>query len=453
MKSINPATTETFKTFDEYSDSQIDDVIEATQKCFKTWSKTSFKDRAIKFRRLSECLRDQKNDLAALMANEMGKPITEGVSEVEKCAWVCEYYAENAEIFLAPISIETDFTKSHVVYNPLGVILAVMPWNYPLWQVFRFAAPTLMAGNTGVLKHASNVSGCSLAIEKLFIEAGFPENCFSSLLVNSKKVSGILGNKYIKAVSLTGSTNAGKSVAAAAGENLKKAVLELGGSDPYLILDNNKLKETVKKCAKSRLLNGGQSCVSAKRFIVLEEIHDEFVTALKTEMESFKQGDPLDKETQLGPMAREDLRSELHDIVSKTITAGAECITGGKIPNTKGCFYPVTILDGVKDEMLAFREELFGPVATIISAKDIADAVRIANDSDFGLGSAIFSSDIEMAMKLAENEIEAGACFVNDFVKSDPRLPFGGIKYSGYGRELSENGIKEFVNIKTVCLK
>lgn len=398
-------------------------------------------------------LKDNKDDLSELMANEMGKPIKEGISEVEKCAWVCEYYAEKSKSFLEPKTIEADFSKSRVVYNPLGVILAVMPWNFPLWQVFRFAAPTLMAGNTAVLKHASNVSGCSIAIEKLFKDAGFPENCFRSLLVGSKKIEAIIENKNIKAVSLTGSTKAGSSVAAIAGKNLKKAVLELGGSDPYLILDNKNLAQTAKLCAQSRLLNGGQSCISAKRFIVLESIHGEFVAALKEEMSAYRQGNPHDVETQLGPMARVDLREELHEIVSKSIKAGAKCLMGGEIPTGEGCFYPPTILDGVTKAMPAFSEELFGPVATIISAKDIQEAVEIANDSEFGLGSAIFTSDTEMALKLAEEEIQAGACFINDFVKSDPRLPFGGIKDSGFGRELSENGIMEFVNIKTVCLK
>ena len=355
MNSINPATNKKVKEYKEFDKNQVHDLIEKAHQSFLSWKKSPFSERAKYFNKLASILEDEKLELAHLMTTEMGKPINEGVSEVEKCAWVCKYYAKNAELFLQSHEIDSDFSKSQVVYNPLGVILAIMPWNFPLWQVFRFAAPTLMAGNTAVLKHASNVPGCALAIENLFKKAGFPNSCFTTLLIGSKNMEQIIAHPQIKAVSLTGSTSAGRSVAELAGKNLKKSVLELGGSDPYLILDNKNLKETVRLCAKSRLLNTGQSCIAAKRFIVLEEFHQEFVSALKKEMESYKLGDPLDEKTQLGPMARHDLRDELHKIVSSSIEKGAKCILGGSIPDGEGAYYPATILDNIRPEMPAYR--------------------------------------------------------------------------------------------------
>lgn len=453
MKSINPHNNELINQYDELSRSEIDNAINNANKAYEIWRWVSFSERSKLFTKLAENLESDKTKLAQLMTDEMGKPIQEGRAEVDKCAWVCRYYAENAQEFLADKNIQTDFTVSKISYNPLGVILAVMPWNYPLWQVFRFAVPTLMAGNTALLKHASNVSGCSLAIENLFKKSGFASGIFTSLLIGSDKVEDVLKNDSVKAVSLTGSTKAGKSVAECAGRHLKKSVLELGGSDAYLILDDKNLEETVELCAKSRLLNSGQSCIAAKRFIVLEEIHESFVSKLKSTMESYIVGNPSNETTQIGPIARKDLRDDLHEVVRNTIDSGAKLIMGGEIPKKDGSYYPVTILDGVEPGMPAYSEELFGPVATVIQAKDIDHAIEIANNSNFGLGSAVFTSNQELGLKIASEKLEAGAAFVNDFVKSDPRLPFGGIKESGYGRELSSNGIHEFVNIKTVCLR
>jgi len=387
------------------------------------------------------------------MALEMGKPIKDGISEVNKCAWVCDYYAENAKNFLQDEVIETDASKSYVSYQPLGIILAIMPWNFPFWQVFRFAAPGLMAGNVGLLKHASNVFGCALAIEDVFKRAGFPKNTFRSLLVGSSLVNKIIDHPHIKAVTLTGSVPAGKSVARKAGSVLKKTVLELGGSDPYLILEDADLEKAAQICALSRLINSGQSCIAAKRFIVVEQIRDQFEELLIKEMKSYKMGDPLDETTQIGPQARFDLRDALHDQVTKSIEKGAKCILGGIIPNDTGAFYPPTLLTDVKTGMPAYEEELFGPVGSIIIAKSEEEAIKVANDSIFGLGASVFTQNVEKGNKIAREEIQAGCCFVNTYVRSDPRLPFGGIKESGYGRELSSHGIKEFVNIKTIYLK
>jgi succinate-semialdehyde dehydrogenase/glutarate-semialdehyde dehydrogenase len=387
------------------------------------------------------------------MALEMGKPIKDGIAEAEKCAWVCDYYAENAEKFLEDEVIETDATKSYVSYQPLGVVLAIMPWNFPFWQVFRFAAPSLMAGNVGLLKHASNVFGCALAIEDVFTQAGFPKNTFRSLLVGSSNVNKIIDHPLIKAVTLTGSVPAGKAVARKAGAVLKKTVLELGGSDPYLILEDADLENAARVCALSRLINSGQSCIAAKRFIVVEQIQDKFEEFLIKEMKKYKMGDPLDETTQIGPQSRFDLRDALHKQVTKSIEKGARCILGGEIPNNKGAFYPPTILTNVKKGMPAYEEELFGPVASIITVKNEDEAIEVANDSIFGLGASIFTKNIQKGNKIARENIQAGCCFVNTYVRSDPRLPFGGIKESGYGRELSYHGIKEFVNIKTVYLK
>jgi succinate-semialdehyde dehydrogenase/glutarate-semialdehyde dehydrogenase len=384
------------------------------------------------------------------MTLEMGKPVSGGVSESEKCAWVCDYYAGNAQGFLADQYVEVGTRKSFVTFQPLGVVLAVMPWNFPFWQVFRFAAPNLMAGNAGLLKHASNVPGCALAIEEVFQEAGFPEALFRSLLIPGSRVNDVIENPLVRAVTLTGSTPAGKAVAAKAGEMLKKTVLELGGSDPYVILEDADIPAAAVTCATARLINSGQSCIAAKRFIVVEAVRDEFEKLFITAMANTKMGDPLEEDTVVGPQAREDLRDELHDQVLRSIGAGAQCLLGGKIPEGPGAYYPPTVLTGVGPGMPAYHEELFGPVASIITVKDEAEALRVANDSSFGLGAAVFTADLERGTRIAREELEAGACFVNDFVRSDPRLPFGGVKESGYGRELSPYGILEFVNIKTV---
>ena len=398
-------------------------------------------------------LKNRKEGLANLMTLEMGKPLAQSRAEVEKCSWVCDYFAENAEKFLEDQVIKTDASKSFVTFEPIGVVLAVMPWNFPFWQVFRFAAPNLMAGNSGVLKHSSNVMGCALAIENIFKEAGFPENLFRTLVISSKNVAGVIKNRVIKAVTLTGSTAAGVSVAKAAGEQLKKTVLELGGSDPYLVLEDADLDKAADTCVNSRLLNGGQSCIAAKRFIVVESIYNEFEKIFVEKMKSKKMGDPFDESNNLGPQARNDLRDELHQQVRKSVEKGAKILLGGEVPAGKGAYYPPTVLTEVKKGMPAYDEELFGPVAALIKVKNEEEGIRVANDSTFGLGAAVFTRDIAKGERIAQKELAAGSCFVNEFVKSDPRLPFGGINESGYGRELSVFGIREFVNIKTVYIK
>jgi succinate-semialdehyde dehydrogenase/glutarate-semialdehyde dehydrogenase len=453
LESVNPANQEKIKSYAEHSKEEIMAILGHADEAQKSWEKTDFSERSKLMRNAAEVLRKNAERFAKLMTNEMGKPISGARSEVEKCAWVCEYYAENAVEFLSDEVVETDASQSFVTFRPMGVILAIMPWNFPFWQVFRFAAPTLMAGNAGVLKHASNVTGCALAIEEVFREAGFPENLFRTLKVPGKKVSGVIENPVIKAVTLTGSVPAGKAVAEKAGSVLKKTVMELGGSDPYVILEDADLNSATKTCATSRLINSGQSCIAAKRFIVVESVLDEFTEKFVAEMRSKTVGDPTNEDNDLGPQARNDLRDELHEQVAKSIEKGAKCILGGKISEKRGAWYPPTILTNVTPGMPAYEEELFGPVAAIIKATDEKDAIRIANDSKFGLGAAIFTGDVERGRLIAAKKIQAGCCFVNQFVKSDPRLPFGGILESGYGRELSHFGIKEFVNIKTVYVK
>jgi succinate-semialdehyde dehydrogenase/glutarate-semialdehyde dehydrogenase len=386
------------------------------------------------------------------MALEMGKPLKQGIAEAEKCAWACEYYAEHAASHLTPEIVKTDASKSYVEFDPLGVVLAVMPWNFPFWQVFRFAAPALMAGNAGVLKHASNVPGCAVAIEELLHQAGLPKGVFRTLLVGSEQVKAIIEHPLIRAVTLTGSTPAGKAVAAQAGGVVKKVVLELGGSDPYIVLEDADLDLAVNTCVTSRLINSGQSCVNAKRFIITKPLVDTFTDRLVSAMRSKKMGDPLVDDTDVGPQARTDLRDDLHKQVMGSIAKGATLLLGGEVPPGKGSFYPPTVLANVSKGMPAYDEELFGPVAAIIAARDESEAVRIANDSSFGLGAAVFTKDTARGERLAR-ELEAGCAFVNALVASDPRLPFGGIKESGYGRELGTYGIKEFVNLKTVYIK
>lgn len=450
---INPATGEQVKTYDEMTPDEVKTAIENSHNAFLDWRKTSFSHRAGLMKKAAQVLRDNDQEYAKLMAVEMGKPVRDGRAEVEKCAWVCDYYADNAEQILAPEPIETDASRSFVSFQPLGVILAVMPWNFPLWQVFRFAAPALMAGNAGVLKHASNVPGSALAIEEVFRKAGFPEHIFRTLLIGSRQVEAVIENPLVKAATLTGSTPAGKAVARKSGEMLKKTVLELGGSDPYVILEDADLEEAVTSCVSSRLINAGQSCIAAKRFVVVEPLSKRFEELFVEQMRARKMGDPMEEDTNVGPQARHDLRDELHEQVKKSIEKGATCLLGGEVPEGDGAFYPPTVLTDVKKGMPAYDEELFGPVAAIIPVKDEAEAIRVANDSIFGLGAAVFTRDSAKGERIAATELEAGCCFVNAFVKSDPRLPFGGIKESGYGRELAHYGIKEFVNIKTVYVK
>ncbi|NIR53113.1 NAD-dependent succinate-semialdehyde dehydrogenase [candidate division KSB1 bacterium] len=453
MEAINPTTGETIQTYDEMSPQQVEDAIEQAHEAFLGWHRVSVPDRAALMQKAAQVLRDNKNEFAKLMAEEMGKVMRDGRAEVQKCAWVCEYYAENAEHMLQTELVETEASKSFVTFQPLGVVLAVMPWNFPFWQVFRFAAPGLMAGNAGVLKHASNVPGCALAIEDIFREAGFPENLFRTLLIGSKQVETVIEHPLVKAATLTGSTPAGRAVARKAGDMLKKTVLELGGSDPYVILEDADLEESVATCVNSRLINAGQSCIAAKRFIVVESLRKRFEKLFVEQMRARKMGDPMDEETQIGPQARHDLRDQLHKQVEQSIKNGAQCLLGGNLPDSKGAFYPPTVLTNVKKGMPAYEEEMFGPVAAIIRVSDDKEAIRVANDSVFGLGAAVFTRDVAKGENIATNELEAGCCFVNAFVKSDPRLPFGGVKESGYGRELSHYGIKEFVNIKTVYVK
>lgn len=452
LEAINPATGKLIRSYDEMDASAQTSAIEAAHKAHLHWRRESFASRAKVMGEAAHLLRTRAHDLGKLAAEEMGKPIKEGVAEANKCALACDFYAENAEKFLANKIVEEGARKAFVAFRPIGVVLAVMPWNFPFWQVIRFAAPALMAGNAGVLKHASNVPGCAMALEALFRDAGFPEHLFRTLMISSRAVDGVITHPLIRAVTLTGSTPAGRAVAAKAGQMLKKSVLELGGSDAYLVLDGADLEFAAAASAKGRLVNGGQSCIAAKRFIVLEPLRPKFEELLAEQMCTFKMGDPMDDSTQIGPMARRDLRDELHEQVTQSIAMGARCICGGKIPDDIGAFYPPTVLSEVKKGMPAYDDEMFGPVAAVISASSLDEAVRVANDSVFGLGGGVFTPDLSLGEQLAVEEIDAGSVFVNGTVVSDPKLPFGGIKESGYGRELSSFGIHEFVNIKTIVV-
>ncbi|MCX6238530.1 MAG: NAD-dependent succinate-semialdehyde dehydrogenase [Bacteroidia bacterium] len=435
MQSVNPFSGEIIKYYPEYTSKEVNTIINQVDAAFQQWKLTSFENRAVLMKNLQARLLAKKDELAEIMVSEMGKVLREAIGEIEKCALVCSYYANNAASFLQNKVIQTEASESYISYQPIGTVLAVMPWNFPFWQVFRFLAPTLMAGNTGVLKHASNVPGCAMAIEQLVRDAGFPVNVFRTLLIGSTKVNAVIENPLIKAVTLTGSTTAGKAVASLAGLMLKKSVLELGGSDPYLILEDADIKSAARLCVTSRLLNAGQSCIGAKRFIVADKIYDAFETEFVRLMNQSTYGNPLLPQTTIGPLARMDLRDELHGQVEKSHEMGATILLGGFIPKGKAPFYPPTVLANVVPEMPAYHEELFGPVAVL------------------GLGAAVFTADVTKGKLLAEKGLEAGCVFVNDFVKSDPRLPFGGIKGSGYGRELSAVGIREFVNIKTIVVK
>lgn len=452
IASINPINGEKIKDYSEYSSSEVLSILDKVHAEFLAWRATSLKKRIESFLNVASILRADKVHFAKLMALEMGKPIAQGYSEIEKCALTCHYYAEHAEVFLKDECIQTEATESFISYQPLGIILAVMPWNFPFWQVFRAAIPAVMAGNAVVLKHSSNVPACALAIEDIFKQAGFPVNLFRTLLIDSSKATSLIQNEYIKAVTLTGSSKAGATVAGEAGKYLKKLVLELGGSDPYIVLADADIKKAAKICATSRMINAGQSCIAAKRFIIDQGVIDEFQECFVNEMKSYDIGNPFDEACKLGPMARIDLRDELHKQVQASLALGAKLIIGGEIPSGPGAFYPATILGNVQEGMPAYEEELFGPVASIILAKDEKEAIRIANDTIYGLGAAVFTEDLQKGRRIARDEIAAGCCVVNDFVKSDPRLPFGGINQSGYGRELGAIGIHEFTNIKTVSV-
>ena len=450
IESVNPATGEKIRSYPRMSPADVDERVRRVHDAFLRWRSVPMAERAQRLRTVGDVLRSRAKEWGELMAREMGKPVRDGVAEAQKCATCCEYFADHAGPFLAPQLIESDARKSFVTFNPLGVVLAVMPWNFPFWQVFRFAAPALMAGNAAVLKHASNVPGCALAIEQILRESGEPRDLLCTVLIGSEEVEQVIAHPLVRAVTLTGSTPAGRSVAAQAGQHLKKTVLELGGSDAYLVLDDADLEQAAAVSTKARLVNGGQSCIAGKRFIVVEKVRAEFERLFVQKMKAARQGDPLDEQTQIGPLARRDLREGLHKQVQDSIRRGARCLLGGELPSGPGAYYPPTVLTDVAKGMPAYEEELFGPVAAIIPVRDEAQAIATANDSIYGLGAAVLTRDTARAERIAAEGIEAGCVFVNDAVRSDPRLPFGGVKDSGYGRELSAYGIKEFVNIKTV---
>ncbi|MDH5643813.1 MAG: NAD-dependent succinate-semialdehyde dehydrogenase [Gemmatimonadota bacterium] len=448
----NPTTGDVIREYEEHSDKEARQAVSAAHSAFLDWRFTDFEHRAVCLKKSAQLLRRDVEELAKLVALEMGKPLTEAKSEVEKCAWACDYYAENGERLLESELVETDATKSYVAFKPLGVVLGIMPWNFPIWQVVRFAAPTMMAGNAVIVKHAEIVSGCAEKLNELFEESGFPKDLFSILYLPNERVAPVIHHPKVAAVSLTGSTQAGRAVAAHAGAALKKVVLELGGSDPYVVLEDADLESTVQTCVTSRMVNCGQSCVAAKRFIVVQGLVERFTDALVKGMSSFVMGDPVKPDVNLGPMARFDLRDTLHDQVSKSVERGAVVLLGGEVPDMAGAFYPPTVLSNVQPGMPAFSEEMFGPVASVIAVPDEEEALRLAATTSYGLGAAVFTQDIERGERIAADHLEAGLCFVNTMVKSDPRLPFGGIKSSGYGRELGGFGIREFVNVKTVYL-
>jgi succinate-semialdehyde dehydrogenase/glutarate-semialdehyde dehydrogenase len=449
LVSTNPATGDKIASYPEMNAAEVETALAAAATTFESWRRASFAERGLVIRGVARALRNRKLELARLMALEMGKPLNQGESEVEKCATNCDYFADRAEGFLADEEIATDAARSFVVYQPLGVVLGVMPWNFPFWQVLRYAAPTLMAGNTTVLKHSSNVTGCALAIEELFRAAGAPEGIFRTLRLGSARVGDLIDDPRIAAVTLTGSTPAGQAIATRAGRALKKCVLELGGSDPYVILDDADVEAAVTTCVASRLINSGQSCVAAKRFICTTARAAEVERLFADLMSQKRMGDPLEN-PDVGPQARADLRDDLHRQVEASVGTGARAVVGGTRPDGRGAFYPPTVLAGVRRGMPAYHDELFGPVAALITGETETEAMRIANDSAYGLGAAVFTRDVAKGARLAAQELAAGNCFVNTFVRSDPRLPFGGIKQSGYGRELGVWGIREFVNVKTV---
>jgi succinate-semialdehyde dehydrogenase / glutarate-semialdehyde dehydrogenase len=452
IASVNPATGETIKTFESLDEAQIDDKLQRGADTFSSYRRTAFKERESMMMRAAEILETEKNDFARLMTVEMGKPIKGAVSEAEKCAWVCRYYAETGRQHLADKLIETNAKKSYVRFQPLGPVLAVMPWNFPFWQVFRFAAPALMAGNVGLLKHASNVPQCALAIEDIFRRAGFPAGAFQTLLVGSDGVQRILEDRRVVAATLTGSEPAGRSVAGIAGKQVKKTVLELGGSDPFIVMPSADLQEAVTTAVKARTINNGQSCIAAKRFIIAADIYDEFERSFVEEMQALRVGDPLDEATDIGPLATEQILKDVDEQVKTSVAAGAHILTGGKKLDRPGNFFPPTVLANIPHGSPAYCEEVFGPVALLFRVNNIDDAIELANATTFGLGSAAWTNDPDEQERFIE-DLEAGSVFINGMVASDPRLPFGGIKHSGYGRELGEFGIREFVNVKTVWIK
>lgn len=448
-KSTNPFTGEILSNYAEHSDNEVDRIIKTVDEAQPAWAAKHIDSRANVIRQVAHVLLQQKEELAEMSTNEMGKPITQGIAEVEKCAAVCIYYAQHAEEFLKNETIILDDAQAQIIYQPLGTILAVMPWNFPYWQVMRFAAPNLIAGNTVILKHASNVTGCAKQLIECFKAAGLPDTVFNLIVTPGSKVKDLVQRREIKAVTLTGSTQAGASIAEAAGKNLKKSVLELGGSDPYLILEDADIELAAQKCAQSRMINNGQSCIAAKRFIVHEAVYDSFTKAFIKEMSSYEMADPKLESTKLGPMASFELRDALHKQVQDSIQQGAKCLLGGSLPDKQGAFYPATVLAEIPADAPAASEELFGPVASLFKVPNTEAAITLANNSIFGLGGAVFSKDTDKAFKVA-CQINTGSVAINDFVKSNPKVPFGGINKSGYGRELGKHGILEFVNVKSI---
>jgi succinate-semialdehyde dehydrogenase/glutarate-semialdehyde dehydrogenase len=452
IASINPATGDILRQFEPHSDIQIGEKLELAAETFKHFRHMPFEERSQRMMKAAQILENEKERFGRLMTEEMGKPFQSAVAEAAKCAWVCRYYAENAEKQLADELIETNASRSYIHYQPLGPVLAIMPWNFPFWQVFRFAAPATMAGNVGLLKHASNVPQCALAIEEIFLRAGFPEGAFQTLLIGSGKVKRVLEDPRIMAATLTGSEPAGSQVASEAGRLIKKTVLELGGSDPFIVMPSANLDEAVSTAIKARIINNGQSCIAAKRFIIAEPIADEFERRFIQGMQALKVGDPMDETTDIGPLATEDILNDLDQQVKDSVAQGARILTGGEPLKGPGNYYPPTVISDIPEDSPAYCEELFGPVAILFRVKDIDAAIELANDTSFGLGASAWTNDEEERLCFID-EIEAGSVFINGMVASDPRLPFGGVKVSGYGRELSAFGIREFVNIKTVWIK
>ena len=453
IQTVNPATGAAGKNYEEVSLEDAQAAAAAAHKAYLGWRRTNFAERSAVIHKAAEILRQRKDEFALLMTEEMGKTITDGRAEVEKCAMHCDWFADHAQEYLSDEPVDFDDEEAFVTFNPIGVVLAVMPWNFPFWQVFRFAAPALMAGNGALLKHASNVPGCALAIEGVLHQAGVPHDLFRTLLLPSREVEALIKDDNIAAVTLTGSVAAGRSVATAAGSVLKKCVLELGGADAYLVLEDADVEAAAKVAATARMVNGGQSCIAGKRFVVVRSILERFEQALVEAMRAYEMGDPLNDETKLGPMQSVKARDEIHRQVTQSVGNGAKLLLGGQVPDRPGAWYPATVLSNVRPGQAAHDEEVFGPVAAIIAAADEAEAIRIANDSEFGLGSGVITADLDRGRRIAAEELEAGMSFVNENVRSDPRAPFGGVKHSGYGRECGAFGIREFVNIKTVHVK
>lgn len=453
LRSINPVNGQVFQSYECMGAAEIDQILNQSHEAYSSWSTTSLEHKIDLFKSLQSQLQQKQESMSRLITQEMGKPITQARAEIDKCMSLCSYYIQEGPGFLKDEMIATQYAKSYRCFKPMGIVLAIMPWNFPVWQVMRFAVPNLMLGNAGLLKHAPNVTGCALAIEQLFLEAGFPEHLFRSLLMDVDPIPSIIQDARVCGVTLTGSERAGQAVASQAGLALKKVVLELGGSDPYLILEDADLRHAAEQCIISRLNNAGQVCIAAKRIIAVDSIHDALVQELLQAMNRYVMGDPMDAQCWLGPMARDDLRAQFHLQVQRSIAAGAECKLGGQLPQGEGYYYPATLLTHVLEDSPAFKEELFGPAVTVIKAQDAQEAVRLANASPFGLGAAVFTADVLQGERIAKNLLHAGTCSVNTYVASHPGLPFGGIKRSGYGRELAMEGMREFANIKTIAVQ